>query len=221
MPRIARAVAPGVPHHITQRGNRGANVFFHKSDRVRYLDLLRKYSDLHGLQIVAYCLMTNHVHLVAIPEKETSLAATLGPVHLRYTQSINWRKEETGLLWQGRYFSCPMDDDHYWEAVRYVERNPVRARMVERAEEYRWSSAAAHCGLVPDDLLMELEARPVEESEWSEWLEDAADEQVLKRLRTSTRTGRPAGSSSFVESIEGMLGRVLRARRVGRPRRSK
>jgi putative transposase len=221
MPRIARVVAPGVPHHVTQRGNRREDVFFEKSDRRTYLGLLQEYAERNGLEIVAYCLMSNHVHLVVIPEKEESLASTLRPVHLRYTQWVNKRRGETGILWQGRFFSCPLDDDHYWNAIRYVERNPVRAKLVERAEDFSWSSAAARCGLIEDALLMELEGSPFEPSEWAAWLEDPDDVSMIERLRQRTRTGRPAGSAAFIERIEHALGRALRLRKAGRPRKLK
>ena len=139
-----------------------------------------------------------HVHLVVIPEKDESLASTLRPVHLRYTQWINRRRGETGVLWQGRYFSCPLDDDHY-----------------------PWSSAAAHCRLVDDELLADFEGPPIEPSEWAAWLEDPDDASMLGRLRQRTRTGRPAGSDAFIERTERAVGRVLRLRKAGRPREVK
>jgi len=221
MPRLPRVVIPGIPHHVTQRGNRGDAVFDDDVDRRRYLELLQEYGERHGLKLVAYCLMPNHVHLVAIPLKKTSLSAALKPVHLRHAQQLNRSRGEGGLVWQGRFYSCPMDDEHTWTAIRYVERNPVRAKMVRHAEDYPWSSAPAHCGLLADPLLTELDPRPAEESEWATWLEGADDAQVLERLRSRTRTGRPVGSEAFVEKLEGIVGRVLRARKVGRPRKRK
>ena len=148
MPRMARVVIPGVPHHVTQRGNRGEEVFFCDDDRRRYLDLLAKYGAKHGLAVHAYCLMTNHVHLVVVPETAESLAAALKPLHLRHAQELNHRLNISGILWQGRFHSTPLDERHFWAAVRYVERNPVRTGMVEHAWDYPWSSAAAHCGQI-------------------------------------------------------------------------
>jgi len=219
MPRLARVVVPGTPHHITQRGNRGASVFFSKADRLRYLELLAEYAALHSVEITAYCLMTNHVHLIATPATKEALGAMLKPVHLRYAQELNRQQGEHGILWQGRFYSCAMDDDHFWEAVRYVERNPVRAKMVERADQYPWSSAAAHCGLRTDELLTELTARPVETAQWAAWLGDEEDPAVQERLRAATRTGRPAGGEAFVDFVEKVLGRVVRRRKAGRPRK--
>ena len=146
MPRIARAVIPGIAHHVTQRGNRREDIFFEEADRQRYLRLLLEYSSKHGLRILAYCLMTDHVHLVCIPERARTFGSVFRPLDLRYTQHINLALGLTGRLWQGRPFSCALDEEHLIAAVRYVERNPVRARMVRKAEQYPWSSAAAHCG---------------------------------------------------------------------------
>ena len=146
MPRIAGVIFPGVPHHVTQRGNRKGQVFFNDEDRWAYLDLLRDYAERHTLEVLAYCLMTNHVHLVVLPRTADALPQALKPLHMRHAQRINRVHGWNGHLWQGRYFSSPLDEDYVWAAIRYVELNPVRSRMTERAENYPWSSAAAHCG---------------------------------------------------------------------------
>jgi putative transposase len=226
---MARAVIPGEPHHITQRGNRRMDVFRRKADYRRYLSLVGQYAEKHGLAVRAYCLMANHVHLVAVPAEAGSLAATLKPVHLRYAQEFNRRLGVTGVLWQGRFFSCALDEEHYWTAVRYVERNPVRARLVARAEEYPWSSAAAHCGLRADGLLTDgpwpewmtnLSARQ-RHAKWRQWLRSQDDEEALKRLRRCTRTGRPAGGEGFIDLLERIVGRPLRPKKAGRPRKKR
>lgn len=218
MPRIARVIIPGIPHHITQRGNRREEVFFTDEDRQRYLQLLLEYSSMHGLRTLAYCLMPNHVHLVCVPEYIHSLARVFRPVDLRYTQHFNFLQNITGRLWQGRPFSCPLDDDHLWAAIRYVERNPVRARIVRKAENYAWSSAAAHCGLRNDPLLSPLQ-RPVrvKSEDWSEWLAEKDDPGMLAAIRLHTRTGRPAGNKKFIAAIESLTKRHLQARSIGRP----
>jgi len=220
MPRMARVVVPGVAHHLTQRGNRRADVFFSEDDRQRYLQLLLRYSAQHGLSTLAYCLMTNHVHLVCIPERAESLAGVFKPVNLRYAQHVNWTQNLSGRLWQGRFFSCALDDAHLWAAIRYVERNPVRARLVRRAEQYPWSSAAAHCGLRTDPLLSPLPPgwRAITPN-WASWLREDEAPEMLARLRLNTRTGRPAGDKRFVARLESLLGRVLWPRSVGRPRK--
>lgn len=220
MPRMARVVVPGVPHHLTQRGNRRENVFFCDDNRQRYLHLLLEYATKYELLTLAYCLMTNHVHLVAIPLRAQSLALVFMPLDLRYAQYINWNLGISGRLWQGRFFSCPLDVPHFWASIRYVERNPVRARIVSRAEHYPWSSAAAHCGLRSDPLLSPLPSpQPAETSDWSAWLAESEDEKTLATLRRNTRTGRPAGGEKFVADLESRLGRILRAHPIGRPRK--
>jgi len=223
MPRIARVVVGGIPHHVTQRGNRGADVFFTSQDRQRYLELLGRYAAERGLGIIAYCLMTNHVHLVAVPPEPYVLGAVLKPVHLRYAQHVNWTRKEHGRLWQGRFYSCPMDDAHALAAIRYVEQNPVRAGLVNRAEDYAWSSAAAHCGQRGDALLSDpsglLERTGIED--WSRWLREREDGLKVEQLRGKTRTGRPLGDESFIDRLEKLTHRILRPRKAGRPRKSR
>jgi putative transposase len=220
MPRIARVVVPGLPYHLTQRGNRREDVFFCDADWRKYLELAREYSIQFGLKILAYCLMINHLHLACIPLLATSLAKVFKPVHSRYAQYLNGRLGICGRLWQGRFFSCPMDEDHLWAAIRYVERNPVRARMVARAEDYTWSSAGAHCGMREDPILSPLpELCPPETLNWSSWLADREDENLLARIRLQTRTGRPIGHDQFVKDLESLLGRRVSALANGRPRK--
>jgi putative transposase len=144
MPRIARVVVPGCPHHVTQRGNRREDVFFADEDRRVYLSLLGQYAVKHGLAVQAYCLMTDHVHLVVVPKTSRSLSGALKPLHTRYTQHVNRRAAVSGRLWQGRFYSCPLDEQHVWTAVRYVERNPVRAGMVTKACGNRGASPFSH-----------------------------------------------------------------------------
>ncbi len=155
MPRLARTVCAQVPHHITQRGNRREDIFFTDEDRQAYLDWLKEYAEKYEVAILAYCLMTNHIHLIAVPATETGLQQVLKPLHMRYAQRFNRTRGWKGHVWQGRFFSSALDDDYLWAALRYVERNPVRAKMVRKAENYHWSSAGGHCGLRPDSLLTE------------------------------------------------------------------
>jgi putative transposase len=222
MPRIARVVIPGIAHHVTQRGNRREDIFFDEADRQRYIQLLMEYTAKHGLKILAYCLMTNHIHLVCIPKRVESFGSVFRPLDLRYTQHFNLTRGTSGRLWQGRPFSCALDDEHLYAAVRYVERNPVRARMVRKAEQYDWSSAAAHCGLRTDPLLSPLQGLvAVKTEDWSAWLAEKDDEKMLAALRIRTRTGRPAGNKKFVAALEARLGRRLQPRSIGRPKKMK
>ena len=133
MPRIARAVFSGVPHHITQRGNRREDVFFNEADRAAYLAWLSEYCAKYKVRVLAYCLMTNHIHVVAVPEADASLERVFRPLHTRYAQRVNRAKHWKGHVWQGRFFSSALDEPYLWAAIRYVERNPVRVGMVRRA----------------------------------------------------------------------------------------
>ena len=143
MGRLARVVLPNVPHHITQRGNRNQPVFFSEDDKKEYLRLVSTHAKRHGVQIWAYCLMTNHVHFIAVPDSEKSLTATFQEAHRLYTRRINFREGWRGYLWQGRFASFPMDEEYLIAAVRYVEQNPVKAKLVSNAWDYPWSSAKA------------------------------------------------------------------------------
>ena len=136
MARIARIVLPGAPHHVTQRGNRREPVFFEDGDYVLYKNLLAEAAERAGTSVWAYCLMPNHVHLILVPTTEDGLRATLADAHRRYTRHINARHEWTGHLWQGRFGSVAMDEEHLMHAVRYVSLNPVRARLVRRARDW-------------------------------------------------------------------------------------
>jgi putative transposase len=221
MPRVARIVIPDIPYHITQRGNRREDVFFSDEDRLVYLKLLAQYATLHGLDVKAYCLMTNHVHLVAVPATANALSGALKPVHLRYTQHVNWTQNVSGRLWQGRFFSCALDDAHFLQAVRYVERNPVRAGLVAHAEDYPWSSAAAHCGLRVDALVSKAPGPARDIGDWKTWLREPDDETANEALRRNTRTGRPLGGESFLNLLEHLLGHTVRPRKAGRPAKNK
>jgi putative transposase len=223
MPRVARIVIPGVPHHVTQRGNNKQDVFFVDDDFRVYLELLGQLAELNDVEIRGYCLMTNHVHLIATPPSEHALAATVGRTHFRYSQYINRLHDRSGHLWQGRFYSTALDEEHFWWALRYVERNPVRARVVRQPWRYRWSSAAAHVGEARSDALIDLAAwkRRSARLDWRAQLCEPEDELAVHRLRSHTHTGRPLGSDSFVAKLERRLGRRLRPRPVGRPQKKR
>ncbi|MCP4642701.1 MAG: transposase [bacterium] len=216
MSRVARVVVPGFPHHVTQRGNRRADVFEVDADREAYLRFVKRYASRHGLAVWAYCLMTNHVHLVVVPSREDSLGLALRDAHTVYAMHFNTRTELSGHVWQGRFHSCPMDEPHLWAAVRYVERNPVRAGLVDRAEDYRWSSASAHCDLRKDPLLSDNFPPPGVVEDWKKWLSDGDDDEAVGRVRAHTHTGRPCGSPVFLDQLESLLQRVLRPKKRGR-----
>src|SRR3990170_2916131 len=129
MARIARIVAANIPHHITQRGNRRQKTFFQGQDYRLYLNLMAEWCSHHNVAVWAYCLMPNHVHLIAVPKAEDGLRRAIGEAHRRYTRYVNFREGWRGHLWQGRFASFVMDESYFLTAVRYVELNPVRAKL--------------------------------------------------------------------------------------------
>jgi putative transposase len=221
MPRLARSVFAGVPHHIIQRGNRREQVFFTDEDRQTYLAWLNTYAEKHEVDILAYCLMSNHIHLVAVPATEQALQRMLRPLHTRYAQRLNRDKGWTGHVWQGRYFAAPLDEAYTWAAIRYVERNPVRARIVRKTERYPWSSAAAHCGLKKDTILTnkpQWRRQLNQFRNWSRWLAQGEEPEQLDTLRRHVHKGLPCGSKTFIRKLERLTDRVLSYRAQGRPR---
>lgn len=220
MPRLARVVAPGVPHHVTQRGNRGQPTFFLEEDYSTYLELMAEWCGERGVEIWAYCLMPNHVHLIAVPETEDALRRAIGEAHRRYTRHVNSREGWRGHLWQGRFASFPLDDAHLCSAVRYVEFNPVRAGLARAPDEYPWSSAAAHVA-GRDDILVKVEPLLRRFGYWRSLLATGLSAEAATTLRAHERTGRPLGSPEFVADLERDLGRRLQIQRPGRKRKPK
>lgn len=184
-------------------------------DRRFYLAELRHYAKKHGLALWAYCLMSNHVHFIAVPATEQALAQTFHDAHSVYSLYFNQRHDLGGHLFQGRFHSSVLDNAHLWAAVRYVERNPVRARIVDRAEAYAWSSARAHCNGVNDKLLADAFPPAGVIEDWGQWLSEQ-DAQATEAIRRATRTGRPCGSFEFLEHLGQILGRVMTPGKPGR-----
>ncbi|MFZ5668323.1 MAG: transposase [Pseudomonadota bacterium] len=179
MVRLARVVVPGLPHHVTQRGNRRVPIFFAPGDQDIYKRVLAAQLRRRRIEAWAYCLMPNHVHLILTPSDATGMAKALGEAHRRYTTHINERYGWTGLLFQGRFASVVMDEAHLLTAFRYVALNPVRAGLAPRAQDWPWSSVRAHLagrddGLVRVEPLLSrfdrfdesLETEPTEPSSW-------------------------------------------------------
>lgn len=218
MARIARVVVPGLPHHVTQRGNRRQRTFFCDLDYLVYIDHMRGACARHGVEIWAWCLMPNHAHLAMVPSTEAALSRALSDGHQRYTREVNAREGWTGHLWQGRYTSCAMDERHLLAAARYIELNPVRAGLVERPQDYRWSSARAHLAGCDDDL---VRVAPLLERvrDWAAFLRTEPDGETMVDIRKHLSTGRPLGDDRFIAELESRLGRPLRVRKTG-PRRS-
>ncbi|MBN1353291.1 MAG: transposase [Candidatus Omnitrophica bacterium] len=215
MARMARVVIPNIPHHITQRGNRSQKVFFSDRDKITYLNLLCKHVKEARSALWAYCLMDNHVHLIVVPEREDSLAKGIGDTHKHYTRIINFREGWRGYLWQGRFASFPMDETHLYAAIRYVERNPVRAGLVKKAEDYKFSSAKAHVYKTKDFLLSDNFL--VEDIiDWKSFLAEGDKESDIKLFNKHTRIGRPLGGKEFIDRLEKLTGRILRPQKPGR-----
>ncbi|NLH42349.1 MAG: transposase [Planctomycetes bacterium] len=219
---MARAIAVGCAHHITQRGNNRQDVFFVDQDREVYLQILAEQAGKYGLEILGYCLMTNHVHVIAIPHAEDSLAKGIGRTHFRYSQYINRFHKRSGHLWQGRFYSCALDDRHLLLAMKCIELNPVWARLCRRAWRYEWSSAAAHAEeAVQSDLLnLKWWRKQFSGEAWKKELAEGVSEEEAARIRVRTQTGRPLGSDNFVSKLETLLGRRVHPLPVGRPRKT-
>lgn len=214
MARLARVVIPGCPHHVVQRGVRSMRIFADDGDRMEYLRLLKLNAAKHGIYFMAYCLMTNHVHLIAVPEREDSLARGIGEAHRLYTLGVNLRAGARGYLFQGRFFSCPMDERHSVAAIAYAERNPVRAGMAAAAWDYMWSSAGVHAGLSPSNSVLEVQKLQFSGAEWGKIL--CRDPENIGELRQHFRTGRPLGTEDFKARAEILCGRRLRCLPAGR-----
>jgi putative transposase len=214
MARLARVVIPGLPHHVTQRGNRRQRTFFLTSDYRAYLSLLARECGRHDVEVWAYCLMPNHVHIVAVPSSPDSLRRAVGEAHRRYTLQVNTRMDWKGHLWQGRFSSFALHEAHLLATARYVELNPVRAGLVTAPSDYPWSSARAHlCSR--DDELVRVQPLLDLAGNWLQFLTRDVPDEELKHLRMHTRTGRPLGDEDFLRLLERRLGRILRRQKRG------
>ena len=215
MARLARLVLPGIPHHVTQRGNRRERTFFEDGDYELYLDLLADGAARARTEIWSYCLMPNHVHIVLVPQDEDGLRRTFGDLHRRYTGFINARMRTTGHLWQGRFGSVAMDETHLAAAFRYVALNPVRAGLVKRAKDWKWSSTRALCKGADDGI---VRVAPVLErvGNFTAFLDEAFDEAfTYAALRRAESIGRPIGSAVWLADLEAKTGRKLVPARPG------
>jgi putative transposase len=214
MARLARVVVPGLPYHVTQRGNGRRRVFFADSDYAAYRDWLAESAHEARVSVWAWCLMPNHVHLILVPQAEDGLRRALARVHRRYAGLIHARRRRTGHFWQGRYGAVAMDEDHLAAAYRYVNLNPVRARLVKRAEDWPWSSARALLGLAEDGLTDLAPARQ-RFSRFADLLEAGEDKAAAARLRKGESVGRPVGSDAFLAALETRTRRLLQPLKRG------
>jgi putative transposase len=225
MARLARVVVPDVAHHVTQRGNRRQPVFFGDEDYAAYRDLVAGACRAKGVSCLAWCLMPNHVHLILVPRSADGLRAALAEAHRRYSRRINFAHGWTGYLWQGRFCSYPMDEAHLMTAVRYVELNPVKARLAARAGDWPWSSARAHVDGKPDGLTDPAGLAGVHRN-WRAMLRHGLeagdlDPEAEAAIEAHLRTGRPWGGDAFVRRLEQDTGRTLARQKPGRKARQK
>jgi putative transposase len=218
MGRINRIVVPGIPHHVTQRGVRRMSVFFDDGDRESYIRKIASKSRKYGAEVLCWCLMPNHVHLIMTPADGNALTLAVGRANWAYVKDLNERHECTGRLFEGRFYSMPMDEWHSLNAIRYVLQNPVRAGIVEKPEEYPWSSARYLLGLESDDPLVRS-ADVLDVPDWSDFLGRNASD--IENIRACTRHGHPYGDSNFVSWIEELTGRDFSKPKRGRPRKQK
>jgi putative transposase len=222
MPRMPRAVLVNTPHHLTQRGLDRQQVFSCDADYDVYLGLVRSCAERSGVALLGYCLMPNHVHWVVAPREPDSLARAFGDAHGRYAAYANALRARSGHFWQNRFFSCSLDRAHLWTAMRYVERNPVRALISDSASAFRWSSAAAHLGAISPPVW--LESEPMRSTftpeQWAIYLAADTFGEAEIDVRQNTHTGRPSGSPDFVEWAESSLGRRLSPQKGGRSSKS-
>lgn len=209
MARLPRLVLPGIPHHVTQRGNRREQTFFEDGDYELYLDLLADAAARAHVEVWGYCLMPNHVHIIAVPQDADGLSRAFRHVHRHYTGYINARQRWTGHLWQGRFSSVAMDEAHFVTALRYVSLNPVRARLVERPADWRWSSVQAHLA-GKDDVLVKVAPALERVGDFAAFLGEDCDEALsYAALRRAESVGRPVGSPEWLADMETRTGRTL------------
>ncbi len=225
MPRQLRFVVAGVAAHVTQRGHNGADCFTCDSDYLIYLLHLRELCEKHACAVHAYCLMTNHVHLLVTPSKELACTNLMRDLGQRYVQYFNRRYGRIGTLWQGRYWANVVESARYLLGTyRYIERNPVAARMVQAPQDYRWSSVAANTGQRADALVtphseyMSLGLDEASRHEnYSRLVQESVEEELVRQIRESRDTGYPLASDAFKAGLAARLGRRTEPGKAGRP----
>src|SRR4051794_37727439 len=214
MARLARVVIPGHPHHVTQRGNGRARTFFGDDDYALYRDLLAEHCRAADVEVWAWCLMPNHVHLILTPSDSDGLRRALARVHRSYAGIIQARRKRSGHFWQGRFGAVVMDEEHLAAALRYVSLNPVRARLVARAQDWRWASTRAHLRGKNDGLTA---LKPIRDRfpDFAGLLEVEPEADLFDQLRTAESVGRPLGSDGFLSRLERLTKRTLKPGKRG------
>lgn len=220
MPRVARIINPGYPHHITQRGNNKQLIFRTLEDGYLYIKLLKKHLQDENCRLNAYCLMPNHIHLLLIPEQNNSLSKAMHKISLSYTRYINKKYDRTGRLWESRFFSSTIDRETYlWAVCRYIEQNPLRAGLTDNPFEYRWSSAKINAGLVEPGFLKPVWEEYLDNPEYSHLLIKPLKKETIEKIRKNTSKGTPLGSKEFLNKMSTKFGKKVIPRPRGNPRK--
>jgi putative transposase len=214
MARISRIIAPDLPHHVTQRGNRRQKLFVEEGDYALYRDLLAERCRANGVACWAYCLMPNHVHLILTPSSEGGLSRAVGEAHRRYSAYFNARARVTGHLFQGRFACSVMDEDHLMNAFRYLAFNPVRARVVKQPQDWPHSSVAAHLA-GKNDALVDVAPGLARAPQFRELLDAGMKRGEAEAFALAGANGRPMGDEAFLDQVEAKLGRSVRPRKRG------
>jgi putative transposase len=214
MARLARVVVPGLPHHVTQRGIGRARTFFSNVDYALYRDLLAESCRAAGVEVWAWCLMPSHVHLILVPSDRDGLRRALAPVHRRYAGIMPARRKRSGHFWRGRFGAVVLDEDHLAAALRYVSLNPVRARLVRRAQDWRWSSTRAHLSGKADGLTARAPIKARFRA-FADLLASKPDADMFARLRAAESIGRPLGNDRFLTRLERLTKRRLKPGKRG------
>ncbi len=217
MSRSARIAIVDFPHHITQRGNNKNTIFFDDEDYSKYLTLLEKYKTKYYLDIFSYTLMPNHIHVKAIPKQLDSFSRTFNYTQMCYTQYFNKKYKKVGHLWQSRFFSCPLDEQHTYAVTKYIELNPVRAKLVKNPEDWKWSSARDHLDIEQGIISLSSREQILDIPNWREYLRIEPSEELIETINVCTLKGKPLGDKAFFEMLENKLGISLASRPKGRP----
>jgi putative transposase len=220
MARQARIVLPNTLHHITQRGNRGDNVFLQKEDYRTYLDILKEQCNRFNVSIYSYCLLPNQIHLILAPKEAELMARAVGETHRRYTNHINARENWNGHLFQNRFFSYAMDEQHGLRAARFIENLPVTLKIAPKPENYLWSSAKSRIKIASNNFLKNFQSFHSVQNRES-YLARPMDPKEMNQIQLHLQTGRPRGSDLFLDNIEREIGRPVRPQKRGRKPKKK
>lgn len=215
MARQARIVIPDTPHHIMQKSMEGAPIFVAKEDFQTYCDILREQCTSAGVMILSYCLMPNQIHLLVMPKDDKALSAAIGETHRQYTNYRNGKQEDKGTFFQNRFYSYPMDESCMLKAAAFIEKLPVMAMIAPKAENYIWSSACAHIKGRADRV---MNRKPLLHiiPEWESFIALDLPAVELNEIQSHLSTGRPRGNENFLDAVEEMIGRPVRAGKRGR-----